>query len=245
MSGEEWDDAGYVRHPESQLRLPEQDFRKYKRAVRESIEAFFIPWLKGETDDEAVTTLRRQHAHVVESGYSGFYFGETPSEPVRPGVFRTSTPDLDLYERLQRRLPAILDAIPAGRSVVEVEGVQHLRWPRNRRVLTNVLHTFPAEDALEEYVDAINHQGRMLRAGHLAPEGLRALGAYYHVAINAHLFPRVNNALLMAQVNEVLRRRAMAPVSHGLLDHVAFVLPTEEFVKFFCDDFLATAAVTP
>nr|MBK7069630.1 ATP-binding protein [Deltaproteobacteria bacterium] len=79
-------------------------------------------------------------------------------------------------------------------------------------MLTNVLHTFPAEDALEEYVDAINHQGRMLRAGHLAPEGLRALGAYNHVAINAHLFARVNNALLMAaQVNEVLRAEGDGP----------------------------------
>jgi len=63
---------------------------------------------------------------------------------------------------------------------------------------------------------------------------------YYHTAVNAHLFPRVNQSMLMSQVNYILRRIGLRGLKHASLpplslrlDAAAIGMSREPFLQFF------------
>ena len=62
---------------------------------------------------------------------------------------------------------------------------------------------------------------------------LDALANYYQLGINCHLFSRVNNSLLMAQVNALLRTEGLIGIGHGILDLQAWVTESPRFAKHF------------
>lgn len=62
---------------------------------------------------------------------------------------------------------------------------------------------------------------------------LTAVGEYYRLGINAHLFPAVNNSVMMGQVNELLNRYGFPPVVHKNLDYVALVTDGPTFSRYF------------
>jgi hypothetical protein len=85
------------------------------------------------------------------------------------------------------------------------------------------LRAFPLFDAHAN--DAFNRAKKK--------EFLDLLCNYYQVGINAQLFKRINNSLLMTQVNYFLMLRGFKAVAHGQLDNAAFFLDSPDFRKFF------------
>ena len=61
---------------------------------------------------------------------------------------------------------------------------------------------------------------------------LRSLARYYHLGLLAHPFLRVNNSILMMQVNAILLTLKMTPVFHGVHDYVIRHLNTSEAVSY-------------
>jgi hypothetical protein len=62
---------------------------------------------------------------------------------------------------------------------------------------------------------------------------LQALATYFHLGIHAHAFVRINQSLLMAQVNYILMLNRFRPVYHGYADLAAAFLDTGDFRDYF------------
>ena len=62
---------------------------------------------------------------------------------------------------------------------------------------------------------------------------LIAVADYYHTVINGHLFSRVNNSLLMGEINIILKRIGLKEVTHGKLDLYAIGIDYPEFRTYF------------
>lgn len=69
---------------------------------------------------------------------------------------------------------------------------------------------------------------------------IEMLSDYYHTGINAHLFKRVNQSILMSQINYVILRIGLSGITHLSgpplsikLDYAAITLNPEEFKNFF------------
>ena len=62
---------------------------------------------------------------------------------------------------------------------------------------------------------------------------LQALATYFHLGIQAHAFVRINQSLLMAQVNYILMLNRFRPVCHGYVDLAAAFLDTGYFCNYF------------
>jgi len=61
----------------------------------------------------------------------------------------------------------------------------------------------------------------------------QALAAYFHLGIHAHAFVRINQSLLMAQVNYILMLNRFRPVCHGYVDLAAAFLDSGDFRNYF------------
>ncbi|MFT3733507.1 MAG: hypothetical protein QM776_00450 [Rhodocyclaceae bacterium] len=66
-----------------------------------------------------------------------------------------------------------------------------------------------------------------------ANAAIEPIAEYYHLGINAHLFERCNNSLLMSQVNWLLAHFGLTSIAHQLLDYQAFSHHTEGFIPLF------------
>jgi hypothetical protein len=62
---------------------------------------------------------------------------------------------------------------------------------------------------------------------------IRTLADYYHTMINGHLFVRVNNSLVMTEVNSFLKWMGLEEIEHGHLDLFAFNLGYRDFRDYF------------
>lgn len=62
---------------------------------------------------------------------------------------------------------------------------------------------------------------------------LNLLANYYQLGIVLHIFPRINQSMLMAQINYLLIMFNYKPIFHGNLDYMAFFSPTEWFQILF------------
>ena len=94
-----------------------------------------------------------------------------------------------------------------------------------------------------EYVLLLAHPRILARMEEALTEAARRparaavplLAEYYHLGINSHLFERVNNSLLMAQVNHVLHDKELLGIPHGNLDHHAIVTGWPRFSELFAE----------
>lgn len=62
---------------------------------------------------------------------------------------------------------------------------------------------------------------------------LALLAEYYHVGINAHLFQRANNSLLMGHVNYFLRYLGLNGIRHQYWDYTALINHSGDFERIF------------
>jgi hypothetical protein len=127
-----------------------------------------------------------------------------------------------------------------------VNGVRDLRFPRNYRFPTRsdgVAHIYPDHAATQIYlgltyeryqdvVSAVRAFNANSSAANLN-KSLEALSDYYHTAINGHLHGRVNNSILMGEVNTVLKNLGLKPVAHGQTDIAAISMDYQVFRQYF------------
>jgi hypothetical protein len=123
-----------------------------------------------------------------------------------------------------------------------IPGVPEKFWPTNVKsdpgMPVSIMHFYPTPDGMAAYRSAAGAKLVAIRAEFDALDGDRLIdriAEYYYVAGNAHFFPRVNNSMLMSQVNYLLLRKGMSGISHGYLDYVAACVPLETFKRVFAE----------
>jgi hypothetical protein len=90
-----------------------------------------------------------------------------------------------------------------------------------------------ATERLVEAWTAVKHAAGALPGSRAQRDAIRALADYYHTVINGHLFVRVNNSLVMTEVNSLLKHMGLKEVEHGHLDIFAFNLGYSDFRDYF------------
>lgn len=128
--------------------------------------------------------------------------------------------------------------MPQGLDRVETESTRSQFNPITYKGSTGTVfsYSFPAPLALKAYYKKAGKILDRIRDERERPwsDSTRdELALYFHVATNAHFFRRVNNAILMAQVNSILISKGLKPMIHGYLDYAAFLLPFEPFKALF------------
>jgi hypothetical protein len=118
--------------------------------------------------------------------------------------------------------------------------------PKNKGAGGKVLHQYPAFFRQSLYLDRMSQimghiENCLLRAHPDIPlrDVVGLIADYYQVGINAHLFPRVNNSLLMTQANCLLRFAGLRGIPHGALDYYALYKVPADFRAIFSRAVLA------
>ena len=105
------------------------------------------------------------------------------------------------------------------------------------KTFKSTYHKYPNAKHLKLYVKRMEDLMAELKSFDLEKgnkkDFLKTLADYYHVGANAHLFEKVNNSVLMAQVNYLLGYAGVKPIAHGRLDYIAFGSNSEDFRKIF------------
>ncbi len=84
-------------------------------------------------------------------------------------------------------------------------------------------------------------EGRLTQFREIAEQGvsdeaLTFVAQYYQYGINAQMFEKVNQSLLMNQVNAMLKKLGLKPISHGVMDFAGQRLQPENFTRYFIDE---------
>lgn len=129
------------------------------------------------------------------------------------------------------------------RWVTQLEGIPQEALPSNKVNAIAGLgayHEYPKMDFVKKYyLPRMESLVKSLREQLRTPPPsnrdlfLKTLADYYQVGINAHLFDRVNQSLLMNQVNRMLERAGIPTVFHGNLDLAALSLNSADFRRYF------------
>lgn len=122
---------------------------------------------------------------------------------------------------------------------IPIEGVDRTYWPENRAFkdslgMIQIHHTYPSSSA--PYLTRMHTLYRKLLEGPMvekAPSLLQDIAQYYHYGIHAHLFRRINNSLLLLQVNTFLELYGFRGNYHRDLDVYAVNLNFEDFFAKF------------
>ena len=134
----------------------------------------------------------------------------------------------EMAARTQGRAPKIvmLGPVPFQYQFPQVDGIPAEALPRYSLASGGkVKFDYPPAKYLPRYLDQMGESLERVRSGLKAPHPDRAavlgdLARYYHLAMIGHPFMRVNNSLVMVQVNVALRKLGMKPVAHGDLDYL-------------------------
>jgi hypothetical protein len=118
-------------------------------------------------------------------------------------------------------------------------------FPRNLTDSSGrVIHVYPRffnhiqEMYLKRMVFVLEHlENCLLRPHPYTPlrNVLSLIAEYYHLGINAHLFERGNNSLLMSQVNYFLKYLGLNPIRHQYWDYVALINHSDDFERIFIE----------
>jgi len=115
-----------------------------------------------------------------------------------------------------------------------------LVMPKNFNSHETIQHKYPRFYYQELYLDRMSDlmkeiENCLLRScpGKSNREILNTIADYYQTGINAHLFLRVNNSLLMNQVNYLLRYMDLKGISHEALDYLALYKVPGDFREAF------------
>lgn len=140
------------------------------------------------------------------------------------------------------RALAEIDYYPNGRWDIQIDQIPAEAWSSGIRVRKGFDIVYPDGkyiplffSKMEEWLSLIkrlSHQIELERYQH-RDMLLPALATYYQLGIHAHAFVRINQSLLMAQVNYILMLNHFRPVYHGYLDAAASFLDTAHFRNYF------------
>ncbi len=238
------------------VRFPQQGRpnRAYIRNQNRAVQ-IFQEWLDSSSENYFTMLYLAQTSALVEPYYlNGTKNTKMDASEVEAGRIRwrdiSHSFPLSNYLEILSRLAAIARSkrvADTGASEWKnpIEGVAPEYWPRNFALfdsednIVELHHYYPPFRHVLDYIESAGQQMRNIRRdlkrGVERDVVLRELCQYFHTAINGHIFPRVNNSILMGQVNLILRRIGMNPISHDKLDYWAFVLPPDVFVPVMMD----------
>lgn len=252
-----------VRYPPGDSRhVRSPAFSNYSQNLANSINEVFDPWFRTGTEDSFVDMLERQWDHITgravnpaEGNYHGYFTGmysgrgggnSTPfygkrrlgivSIAISPSDFRTPI----FYSDLRSRLPN--PGQPDART--PIEGISD---PTDLPSVFNSTEghpvvIYPHPSIINRYLRRMAEVMELIRAEPDQTRLLDLLSVYYQLGISAHTYERINNSLLMAQVNYILTRRGLRGISHRDLDILAITRSTAEFRTFFIRDVLDAQA---
>jgi hypothetical protein len=246
-----------------QLNNPAQRVEPYTRIFLENVtdstrKVFARDFESGAVETNLKKTLSEQHALLtngVGGRYTGFFLGN-PGKNDRgamealAGKFRpldsTSnrlTIDMNLLVEHSafdwKNRGKIIRDLKAD-PVVEISGIPAEGLPKN--FLAENLHVYPGAKYIPQYVERMQERIMRIRKCDSCSrkEILGYIADYYHAGINAHLFLRANQSLMMSQVNYMLLRMGLngipptAPDGQKL-DTMALFLSGERFRKYFLE----------
>lgn len=118
-------------------------------------------------------------------------------------------------------------------------------WPRNVDNNFSWMHEYPSPEFVPHYIGAMHDTLKQIKnctnCDRLKLASL--ISDYYYTGINAHIFERVNQSLLMGQVNYLLLKFGFHGLSHRsetalpiTFDGAALIMGAEKFKKFFLDN---------
>ena len=124
---------------------------------------------------------------------------------------------------------------------IPMDGIPREGWPKNQAFrdsmgFAQIRHTYPPtsipylEPMFEIYRELLK-----MPTGAKDPRVLENIARYYHYGINAHLFHRINNSLLMIQVNNFLELQGWRGGYHRDLDVYAVNMDFPSFFEKFRD----------
>lgn len=149
----------------------------------------------------------------------------------------------ELAARSQGRAPKMimLGPVPYQYHFPQVDGIPAEALPRyNLMHGGKVKFDYPPAKYLPLYLKEMGASLERVRIGLNAakPDRTAVLGdlaRYYHTAMIGHPFLRVNNSMVMVQVNVALRKLGMKPVAHGDLDYLVRSLDSAAARDAFID----------
>ena len=154
-------------------------------------------------------------------------------------------PTIDMINETTARFPLDFLKNQTTDFATKIEGIPAALWPQNWRTspsplrgdIPNYHHSYPPlpfnEPGREMYFARAKELMQQMIKEKNVSRRMRLLADYYHVAINGHFFPAVNNSILMAQVNVILEISGYQPLSPGILDYEALVTSTQKFRQRF------------
>jgi hypothetical protein len=217
----------------------------YIKNVTGSLEDFDKTLNSPNLAENFIEAFKRQHTHIMTGGndtgtsYSGYLHSTIESKDLThlSGQYRTKSQILALRLYLD---PDELENLEIAKKV-EVIGIPEKAWPfNNSRELDGkriVHHSYAEAQDIAMYVEKLRDLAVKITDCHdcTNQEVLNLIADYYHTGINAHIFTRVNNSLLMSEVNYFLYRISMKGIMHGKIDIYALTMGTTKFQKYFID----------
>ncbi len=190
--------------------------------------------------DDLVSEASRAHRRVNRSAMKALVVKEARESA---GNLRKDDIRLHLNEFLfgydKEKKAAISKLIdePVSNSVLPEKA-----WGKNTIGSVEWFHEYPGVDQLPVYLSAMHQLLEKIKSCKSCSESevLGLISDYYYTGINAHFFFRVNQSLLMSQVNYLLLKRGYSGLSHHSrselkipIDGAALIMNSENFKKFF------------
>ena len=184
----------------------------------------------------------------AQAGQFRNWSGQVERDLARPHEHRQSAEEKIILETQTADQPILTQAqvgIKRSYKVPQIAGIPDSSLPRylSSKMDHVTYYQYPKASDVPLYLAqmdlALVEIKAKLKQEPVSPDILKPLARYYQLGIIGHPFFRVNNSLLMSQVNTVLIRAGMTPVSHGELDYLVRVLssgPAETlFIKHVKD----------
>ncbi|MGE3973471.1 MAG: hypothetical protein AB7F59_02985 [Bdellovibrionales bacterium] len=213
------------------------------------VEAYFKEWLLSENTSQTFKEMFFQLHHLAANGSSGRSTYRPPKSP----------PNMRIGEKRQ---VAPVHLIFDQTVIKEILKLTSLEWRTDRDAIYRiklrepppVLPTFfargekPNRVGQIEMVHAMDHELEAIHSkmSHLLSEirldlqqkkptrtVLEKLAYYYQLGCFAHTFERINNSILMAQVNVVLSLLSITPIPHGNMDMIMRSVDTDKATEYF------------
>lgn len=147
-----------------------------------------------------------------------------------------------------------LGSVPMQFFVPQIRGIPERALPKYTIIEAQrkAIYSYPSPSQLKAYLQEMGltldrvranlglYEAPTSRADLTASATLRQriledLAHYYHLGVIGHPFMRVNNSVLMGQVNTVLLHLDLKPIQHGDMDYVVRSLDSEDAARYFID----------
>lgn len=245
-------DNGYLRSPAGLIvfkkLITSPVLPEYLECQLEGLE-YFDKVFRGDDGDVVFNEMMIEHHRILAIGLAGQRnykvrgFSEEHSKDVagklRPagGQVALGVRDTEMVNVVLRAL-AEIEFYPDGAWQIQIDDIptearsNALRFRRGFNIVHPDAKYVPLYfSKMEQCLSRIRHLSSEVETD--KERLLQLLAAYFHLGIHAHAFVRINQSLLMAQVNYILMLNRLRPVYHGYVDLAAAFLDSGNFFPYF------------